>query len=309
MQGQRPGGGALLSLLYAVSAALCVLGAVQPLSSRSPVPLLWTLAAVGAAGAAALWLRRNRLSGRTAQVAVALMSVLMGLLAWQSSTATGVVEISLVMVVLAVFAAHFLSRRAAWAHVALMLAVTSAGALAARPSGFVAPWLTAVLTVAVLTEVQGRIAGELHRAAGTDPLTGVANRRAWEAEAARNLARALRTDEPLTVALIDLDGFKKINDENGHSAGDALLRSLAHEWTAQLRLSDLIGRYGGDEFVLCLPATDARRAGDLLTRLRASHPASWSAGTATARAGDTLADVLQRADAELYLQKGRNRAG
>ena len=111
------------------------------------------------------------------------------------------------------------------------------------------------------------------------------------------------------MVLIDLDDFKAVNDRAGHGAGDALLQDLGKAWSAQLRLSDLLGRYGGDEFVLSLPGTDAARTADLLTRLHAAHSASWSAGTATARAGDTLAELLGRADAALYQEKRRKHRG
>ncbi|HEX2072401.1 MAG TPA: GGDEF domain-containing protein [Geodermatophilus sp.] len=308
MHTERPTGVGLLSLVYAVSASLCVAGALRPMAEDTPVALLWGLALVGFGAAALLWLRRARVGTAGLHTAVAVMAVLTGALAWRSVTAAGVVGLGPAMVALGVFVAHFLPAAAARAHAAFLLAATTAGAVAAAPSGFGSAWLTTVVTVAALTEAQVRISGTLRRAAGTDPLTGLANRRAWEAGAALSLAHALRTGEPLTVAVIDLDGFKTVNDEDGHSAGDALLQSLAREWSGRLRRADLLGRYGGDEFVLCLPDTDEGHAADLLERLRDSHPASWSAGTATARDGDTLADLLHRADAALYREK-RSRTG
>lgn len=305
----RPGGSALLSPLYAVGAVLCAFGAAAPVSPRTPVGLLWSLAALGAGGAVLLRLRRDRLGPRALHAAVLLPSVALGLLAWRSATAVGIVGLGPAMVTVGVFSAHFFSRRAARLHVALLLTLTSLGAVAAVPSGFLPQWLTTLVTVVVLTEVQSRLSGDLYRAAGTDPLTGLANRRAWEATAEAGLAHALRSKEPFTVVLIDLDGFKAINDRAGHGAGDALLRALASAWTAELRLADSLGRYGGDEFVLSLPGTDATRAGELLARLRASHPTAWSAGIATARPGDTLAGLLARADTDLYRSKRTRRAG
>jgi diguanylate cyclase (GGDEF)-like protein len=306
MHGDRPGGIALLALLYAISGVLCCLGALNPVSPDTPVPLIWTLSAVGVAGAGALYLRRDRLGCHAVHVAVAVMSALIAVLAWRSATAIGIVGLGPSMVAVGLYSAHYLPLWAARAHVGLLLVATTAGAIAATPSGFLMPWLTMTVTVAVVAEAQARIARQLHRAAGTDPLTGLANRRAWEAEASRSLAHARRTGEPLTVALLDLDGFKIVNDEDGHGAGDALLQALARAWSAELRMADHLGRYGGDEFVLCLPGTDTVRAEDLLARLRESHPASWSAGTATARPGDTLEDLLLRADADLYRHKRRS---
>ncbi|SDX53345.1 diguanylate cyclase (GGDEF) domain-containing protein [Geodermatophilus africanus] len=303
----RPGGFALLSLLYAVGAALCAVGALVPVSERSPVALLWALAGLGAAVSVALWLSRERSEPWVLHAAVLLASAALGLLTWRAATSVGIVGLGPAMVSVGVFSGHFFSRRAARVHVGLMLVLTTVGALAAAPTGFLPLWLTAVATVVVLTEVQSRISGDVYRAAATDPLTGLANRRAWQAAADRGLAYAHRSDEPFTVVLIDLDDFKAVNDQAGHRAGDALLQELATAWSAQLRLSDLLGRYGGDEFVLSLPGTDAARTEDLLTRLRAAHPAAWSAGTAAARSGDTLADLLARADGDLYRNKRRKR--
>ncbi len=303
----RPGGFALLSLLYAVGAVLCAVGALVPVSDRTPVALLWALAGVGAAGSVALWLRRERSGPWVLHAAVLLASAALGVLTWRAATSVGIVGLGPALVTVGVFSGHFFPGWAARLHVGLLLALTTVGALAAAPTGFLPLWLTAVATVVVLTEVQSRISGDLYRAADTDPLTGLANRRAWQAAADRALAHALRSDEPFTVVLIDLDDFKAVNDQYGHGAGDALLQALAGAWSAQLRMSDLLGRYGGDEFVLSLPGTDAARTEDLLARLRGAHPAAWSAGTATARSGDTLADLLVRADSELYRNKHRTR--
>ena len=303
----RPGGTALLALLYAVGAVLCAVGALVPVSDRSPVVLLWGLAGLAAAGSVVLWLRRDRPEPWLLHAAVLVASAALGLLTWRAATAVGIVGLGPAMVSVGVFSGHFFPRWAARAHVGVLLVLTTAGAVAAAPTGYLPLWLTAVVTVVVLTEVQSRISGDLHRAAATDPLTGLANRRAWQAAADRGLAHALRGDEPFTVVLIDLDDFKAVNDQAGHRAGDALLQELATAWSARLRLSDLLGRYGGDEFVLSLPGTDAARAADLLARLRAAHPAAWSAGTATAGPGDTLAELLVRADADLYREKRRKR--
>lgn len=303
MHGDRSTGVGLLALLYGVSGLLCAVGALWPMNRQSPVALLGVLALVGLGTSAYLWLRRVSLSDRAVHLALAVVSLLVGALAWQSVTTAGIVGLGPAMVAVGVFTGHFLAPRAARLHVALLLLAATAGAVAAAPTGFTSPWVTTVTTVVVLSEAQLRISAQLRHAAGTDPLTGVANRRSWEAEAARDLAHALRSGEPLTVAVLDLDHFKAVNDEEGHSAGDELLRSLARAWSRELRGADLLGRHGGDEFVLCLPATDTGSAHELLTRLRAGHPAAWSAGTASARPGDTLADLLRRADEELYRVK------
>jgi diguanylate cyclase (GGDEF)-like protein len=305
----RPTAAALLATLYAAAGALCAVGASRPMSARTPVPLLWSLAAVGLGTGAVLWLLRDRLRPRAAHALVALVSVLIGVLAAGSATAVGVVGLGPALTGVGLYCAHFFSLRAARLHVLLLVVVASAGAWGARPGGFANAWIPIVLATLALTEAQARLAARLHRAAATDPLTGVANRRAWEAEAARTLAHAERTGEPLSFAILDLDRFKEVNDQLGHGAGDDLLRDLARGWLLRLRRADLLGRYGGDEFVLCLPATDLDGAAEMLSRLAASHTFAWSGGVATAQPGDTLTTVLARADADLYRHKrsGRRR--
>lgn len=303
MRAGRPARTVLLAGLYAISGLLCGLGALAPMAHSTPVPLLWTLAALGLGGAAAMWATGPRLPDPAVHGAVLLETTLLGVLAWRSATAVGIIGFGPVVIAIGLYAAQFFSLRDARLHVAALIASFSLGAVAAAPSGFVVPWVTLVVATALLTELQGRVAARLRSAAATDPLTGVANRRAWEDEAERHLARATRTGEPLAFVLIDLDNFKDVNDRLGHSAGDELLRDLAAEWSSHLRKADLLGRYGGDEFVLCLPATDIDGTQETLERLQASHPFSWSAGVAAAGREDTLASVLGRADEELYRQK------
>jgi diguanylate cyclase (GGDEF)-like protein len=304
--GGRPPQVALLVLLHALAGVLCTASALWPMSPAGPVRLAWALGAVGLTVAAVLWLVGPRVPAAT-HAALGLLSVCTGVLAWRSVTAVGIVGLGPVLIAVGLYAAHFSSLPAARAHAALVIAAASAGAVAAGPSGFVMPWLIAVLATGVLTEAQGRLSARLRAAASTDPLTGLANRRAWEAAASRSLAHARRGGEPLTIAVLDLDGFKRVNDTEGHGAGDELLRRLTTHWSARLRGSDLLGRHGGDEFVLCLPGTDEAGAVEVLDRLTEDAPATWSVGTATAGDDDSLAGLLARADVALYLDKHRRR--
>jgi diguanylate cyclase (GGDEF)-like protein len=298
----------LLAVLYAVCGLLCLATAIWPMHPDAPVPLLRALAAIGSFGAAAIWFSRSRVRGWMLHVALALAGVLIALLAWRSATAVGIVGLGPALIALGLYAAHFFDLPAARLHATTAVALASAGAAGAAPGGFFVAWLAVVVSVIALTETQARFTRSLRTAATTDPLTGVANRRAWEAEAGRHLARAARTGEPVSVAILDLDDFKEVNDRDGHGAGDTLLRELTAGWAGRLRQTDLLGRYGGDEFVLCLPATDEPGAREMLERLDATHAFAWSVGVAGVRPGDTLATVLARADADLYLQKRSGRA-
>lgn len=93
----------------------------------------------------------------------------------------------------------------------------------------------------------------LESVARTDDLTGLPNRRAWEEELPREMARSKRDGKTLCICLLDLDRFKEFNDASGHQAGDRLLKQAASEWTAHLRETDVLARYGGEEFALALP--------------------------------------------------------
>jgi diguanylate cyclase (GGDEF)-like protein len=297
----------LLALLYGSGALCCLLSASWPMDPETPVALDWTLAAVGAAVAGLLLGLRDRLPVAGQHAALGAFSLLVAVYAAQSPTAAAVVGLGPALISVGLYAAHFLPSRAARAHALVAVAAAALGAAAAAPDGYALPWSIALGATLVITEAAARLSAQLRTDAFTDPLTGVANRRAWEAEASRSLARATRTGEPLTVALIDLDDFKAVNDREGHSAGDRLLRQVAAHWRSRLRSSDLLGRQGGDEFALCLPGTDGAAAQEVLARLDGTLPIGWSVGTATARAGDSLADLLQRADAQLYRGKRRRR--
>jgi diguanylate cyclase (GGDEF)-like protein len=309
MARERPMRSVLLALLYGTGGVFSLLNAAWPMRPDSPVALGWLVGILCVVVAGLLWWRAARLTDVEVHLCLVLGAALVAVLASRSMTAVGVVALGPLIITLCLYAGWFLPMPAARAHAAFTLLLTSAGALLAQPDRFLVFWLIVVFTAAALTEIQGRLAEGLRRAATTDPLTGLVNRRAWEAEAGRVLAHAARSGEPVTVAILDLDHFKEVNDRSGHEAGDELLRELTARWSDELRQADLLGRYGGDEFVLCLPGTDAAGTAEILARLDASHPFRWSVGTATAVEGDTLSTMLSRADAALYEHKRRSRAG
>jgi diguanylate cyclase (GGDEF)-like protein len=144
--------------------------------------------------------------------------------------------------------------------------------------------------------------------ARTDSLTGIPNRRAWHELLRRESALARRSDVPLSVALIDLDRFKQYNDLHGHLAGDRLLLSATAAWRSTLRDTDVLARWGGDEFVLLLPNCNAEQTEALLARMQASCPsAPFSAGVAESDGHESPEALLAVADEALYRAK-RGRA-
>ena len=157
---------------------------------------------------------------------------------------------------------------------------------------------------------RGSAFGRLIALAGTDSLTGLPNRRAWEEGLSREMARAARENTPLAVAMIDLDGFKAYNDSRGHPAGDLLLGQISREWRQSVRASDSLARYGGDEFAITFPNCDPANAARMLDRLRAesSSESTFSAGLVIWDASETREALIGRADAALYEAKAEGHA-
>jgi diguanylate cyclase (GGDEF)-like protein len=151
----------------------------------------------------------------------------------------------------------------------------------------------------------------LETLARTDALTGLLNRRGWDEEIALAVARAERSGEPLCVAVIDLDHFKRYNDRYGHQAGDRLLQAAAAAWSGQARRIDVLARYGGEEFAVALPSCDLREAEEVMGRLRRACPgrATCSIGLARWDGEESTDGVVHRADRALYRAKedGRDR--
>jgi diguanylate cyclase (GGDEF)-like protein len=156
--------------------------------------------------------------------------------------------------------------------------------------------------------------------AHSDELTGLSNRRSVMQWLGEHLPLCERTRQPVTIALLDIDFFKRINDDFGHHTGDRVLEAFAHCASAALRSTDRLGRFGGEEFILVLVSTSLQEAMEPLERMRARVAAcDWSnidpalrvtvtIGAAAYRHGDTINDLLVRADVALYRGKasGRN---
>jgi diguanylate cyclase (GGDEF)-like protein len=143
--------------------------------------------------------------------------------------------------------------------------------------------------------------------ADTDPLTGLPNRRAWQQQVPALLARANRNGEPAWLALLDLDGFKQINDQQGMLRGDQVLTRCAESLSAALRRDDLIARLGGDEFGILLVAVSEDRVWDVFERLRAAVAAdaqvTASIGLAAANSGINESELLGAAESAMRAAK------
>jgi diguanylate cyclase (GGDEF)-like protein len=155
--------------------------------------------------------------------------------------------------------------------------------------------------------------------ANIDGLTGIFNRRYFEKQIADELERSRRYDTELTVVMVDIDHFKRLNDEFGHLLGDEVLRQVSSIFSQQLRKNDVVCRYGGEEFAILLPQTNFQQAQAVAEKLRkvvegwqfpgVPRPVTISSGVASCPAhGATRDDVVKAADAALYTakQSGRN---
>ncbi len=155
---------------------------------------------------------------------------------------------------------------------------------------------------------------DAQRLAATDPLTGLANRRSFQVTAQAELDRS----RILTMIYVDVDGFKAVNDTQGHTAGDALLVRIGKELEASTRSLDFVARLGGDEFALLLPGMDSGEAMEIAARIQAGldramasegWPVTFSMGALTVRGSGGRFDVLLRhADAQMYAAKRAGKA-
>jgi diguanylate cyclase (GGDEF)-like protein len=291
---------------------------------------LWTSAAVSYAAALACVTLAPRLPSWPLYIVVGAAILVVTRAAYATHDPSGFY--ALFNVWIGLYAVFFFSRKVA---IGYLIAIAAAYAWLLfyfdTPSGL-ARWITGIGTVCLgafmidsllgrvrqiardseeIAADRERLAATLAEVARTDELTGLGNRRAWEEAIAREISRADRDSTPLCVAIVDLDRFKDYNDLNGHLAGDRLLKELASAWTNELRASDVLTRYGGEEFALALPGCSLADATALIERLRAATPAgeTCSAGIVIWDGDETSENLVGRADAALYDAKdaGRDR--
>jgi diguanylate cyclase (GGDEF)-like protein len=167
-----------------------------------------------------------------------------------------------------------------------------------------------LLRVARLMRDVERQALELLRLSGTDALTGLPNRRAWEESYAAVHRRCVTAGEPVAVLMVDLDHFKVYNDTHGHLAGDRFLERAVRRWQGALRPGDLLARWGGEEFAACLPGCTVDEALTVSARLLSVVPdrQTASVGLAVSVVDEEPASIVERADAALYAAKRAGRA-
>ena len=248
------------------------------------------------------WSAHLLVLGGTAAIALAV--------AWSGPTPTGI-ALNCFFIFVALDCGLFFTRVVGWLHLAVALAACVGGLAAQSPTAVGAGVITSVtaLIVAAGTGWLVRMAA----AANVDPLTGLSNRRHLDEALQAAVERSDRTRTPLSVALLDLDHFKAVNDTQGHAEGDGLLQSVTSAWTPLLAPGQLLARQGGDEFVLVMPGARLDEAVSTAERLRRAMPAgsTCSVGVAQHWHGEGARPLLRRADAALYQVKrtGRDATG
>lgn len=221
----------------------------------------------------------------------------------RSASSVDAVIISTSLLWTGVLVAAISSTRTSRTYAVYLAAGSSAALLAAGPDE---AWRLVVvlgLTTVATMELVNRLSTGLRHAAASDPLTGLRNRAGLEDAGDRLIRESRRSGRPLALAVIDLDGFKAINDEKGHAAGDRLLVDCALAWQQEVRQGDVLARLGGDEFVLMAPNADRAAAELVLQRMADASPTAWTAGLAMAEDADDLRDLLERADLRLVQAK------
>jgi diguanylate cyclase (GGDEF)-like protein len=297
-----------LALLFMFKAVVCLAAILFPVSSREPVGLVAAAGALAVLGACLVWLAARRIPVLGFELLAACGTLVSSALVAHAATHGGMMIAAFSYPWIAIYSAHFFERRVVIAQGALITVAFGVALLLGGLPHAGIYWMIVIVTIWSICIVLGYLSESLRRQADTDTLTGLLNRNGFMAAAVREHAIAQRSGNRLTLAMLDLDGFKQINDLRGHTVGDRVLADLGKSWRERLRTGDILARHGGDEFVLLLPATTPEGANVVLDRLRDKDlPVTWSVGIGEWLPGESLGECIARADTNLYSVKNAMR--
>ena len=297
-----------LALIYGVGGTMCLFAAAFPISKTAPTTLATVLGFLLVGISLALVRLGSRLSMRALEVAALAGTIVNSVLVANCTTDYGGALNSFAYLWIGIYAGQFFEQRAARFQAAALVVASGIALWLSGLPGMITAWALVAGSSVLATEALARLNSRLRVQLVTDPLTGLLNRSGFVGAAERMRSVADRTGLPISIALIDLDQFKLVNDQQGHAAGDELLVDLGRDWRAELRGSEVLARFGGDEFALALVGTERAGAEDALRRLRLASTADWSVGVVEWRTGESLDRAMARADEELYRAKRDSRA-
>ena len=294
-----------LACFYLIGGALTLLSLLVPGWESQDVDGILSVGVATAASGLLVWCLRGYLGTSSCHILVALGSLLIGASMVSSGGGVRSAAFGVFFIWVAVYGAVFFAPVPAALQVAWAGTVHVVSLMITDETFVLAQTLVLFGTASATALVVGGLVRQVRTVADTDALTGLANRRSFDAHLERELARALRTNRPLALLALDLDGFKQVNDAQGHAEGDRLLIAAGRAWQGVLREGEVLARSGGDEFVVLLPETEAVGAARVAERLdRATPPPlGVSIGVAVSGAGESADELLRRADRELYRDK------
>jgi diguanylate cyclase (GGDEF)-like protein len=302
-----------MSLMWAVGGSVSILAVLLPHPRGMHVLVVLVIATTAPFVAAAVWLLRNQLPAATFPLLLAIGTVIITILVavGAGTSPAAAASFGFFYIWIVMYALMFFAPVAAAAEIvgaAMAYALLATGVSPFRTAPFTA--MEPLVLVGVIATA-GAVVVALSRArehSEVDPVTRGTNRRGLDRRLELAMSQAPFHAEPLVLAMIDIDHFKQINDQQGHQAGDRTLERLASAWSHNLRDGDVLARFGGDEFVVVLPDT-GDKALAILERVRAAggEAVTCSIGVAAWQAGDSASRLISRADSALYAAKGLGR--
>ncbi len=294
--------------MLALTTGLKAVGVALTIAFGNPTPVLAQYAAVIVMALVTVVLINpwHRLSKWVLHATVTLSAILLGWMLLTANNQGNLVSQALTLVALVVYAAMWFPRHQAQLHIASLLLASGVGVFGSYPlRDAIALWSPMATTAVLLAWMLRTLVLRIQMLAVRDDLTKVWNRNGLAAVIDHTAVASGTPSNAMVV--VDLDDFKRVNDEQGHAAGDAMLVQVAETLTARLRPQDSVVRTGGDEFLLLLPATSAAAARMVMDRVLPMLPIGASFGVAEWRGAADFDEAHARADAAMYEYKGARR--
>jgi diguanylate cyclase (GGDEF)-like protein len=296
-----------MAMIYGVGGTMCIFAAAFPISPTAPVVLVRVVGVILLVVSFLLLRFGAKMPTAGLQVVAVGGTLTNAVLVASCTTDYGAALNSFAWLWVGIYAGMFFSQREVRLQCAVIVVASGVALELSGLPGMVTAWVLVAGSSVLASEALARLNSRVRTQLITDALTGLLNRAGFVAAAERVFSLADRGGMPVSVALIDLDGFKQVNDLKGHAAGDELLVELGAAWGRELRDSEVLARLGGDEFALVLAGARRGGADDALDRLRVVSPVAWSAGVVEWPRGESLDRAMARADEDLYRAKRDSR--